>query len=62
MQTIAVKGVSLGFGAFIRFRERVGTQMLNDEQDWDGERKEHMSKGTGARSEMTCLWDSEERT
>lgn len=36
--------------------------MLNDKQDQDGERKEHMSKGTGARSEMTCLWDSEERT
>ena len=30
LQTIAVKGVSLGFGGFIRFRERVGTQMLND--------------------------------
>lgn len=35
--------------------------MLNDKQDWDGESKEYVNKGTGDRSEMTYSWDYEER-
>lgn len=33
--------------------------MLNNKQDRDREKKEYVSKGTGARRDMTCSWDYE---